>query len=367
MARIVIHVGPGKCGSTSIQSELRMRQKDFGASISFLMLTPTMIRNLDTKNPDEEHIKNFEHIISEILKKADILIISNEFLFLARNALYLICKISQKFVTNIKILGYSRRQSDFVQSSYYQWQFRITERSKASCQTLISMGLDPMLFSGLERHLIALIEESDKVRLNQSRALIPNWHNGYRDIEARLSKLDVEVEVIAGHIPTSDFNFSLLRDFYNKCGISVDRDWDIDTKRNANPQFDKNLIEAFATATMLGLIQIDRHHHNDYFQKMSFFAAESQKIHENTFLSDLKSYLDTICLLDNKKFAQKFDIPIECFSPMKNFLKSDVILLCENESKFRIENPKLVFERFSESAAVMAKISFEHFLKVEND
>jgi hypothetical protein len=365
MARIVIHVGPGKCGSTSIQSELRMRQKEFGASISFLMLTPTLIRNLDKENPDQEHINNFENMISEKLKKIDILIISNEFLFLARNALFMICRISHKFVTNIKILGYSRRQSDFVQSSYYQWQFRITERSKSTCQTLISIGLDPILFSGLERHLIALIEEYDKIRFNQSRALIPNWHNGYKDIETRLSKLDVEVEVIAGHIPTSDFNFSLLRDFYNKCGIPVDPDWDIDTKRNANPQFDKNLIEAFATATMLGLIQIDRHLHNDYFQKMSFFAAESRKINDNTFLSDLKSHLDTICLLDNKKFAREFDIPIEYFLPVKNFLKSDVILLCKNESKFRNENPKLVYERISESAAVMAKISFENYLKVK--
>ena len=114
MSNLVIHVGPGKCGSSSIQRLFKSRRRPCVQKTRYIKLDKIEILKLNHEIPEESAVTAFTRLLSNNLNGCDVLILSHEFLFRCPYTIKNICKISTDLVSSISIIGYSRRQSDFL-------------------------------------------------------------------------------------------------------------------------------------------------------------------------------------------------------------------------------------------------------------
>lgn len=152
MKHVVIHVGPGKCGSSAIQGFFSNAKSPCFERTYYKLLDPGTIRQLNRDDASEvllAHVK--EQIVSGI-QNCDCLILSHECLFQSPNAIYNYCYLAKGVVEKVTIIGYSRRQSSFFKSQYSQWLFRAPERIREVNDTMTQIRLDQSVFTGLERH-----------------------------------------------------------------------------------------------------------------------------------------------------------------------------------------------------------------------
>jgi hypothetical protein len=157
MARLILHIGPAKCGSTSIQQFFTAQKKPCTENTHCILLNPLEISELDCERPSKSILATFTQLLLSGLNGCDVLILSHEYLFQSQYAIKHICSLAKNLVTKTYIIGYSRRQSEFLRSAYSQWSFRSPDLVKGAIEVFDELGLDPVLFSGLERQLIAAI------------------------------------------------------------------------------------------------------------------------------------------------------------------------------------------------------------------
>jgi len=153
MKKLILHIGPGECGSSSIQDFLHSKEKLFHEDVAFRMLNPNLIQKFNTLEPLEDDMILLKHYIPN----NDILILSHEFLFQNPYAIRNICEAFEMKVSEIIIIGYSRKQSDFLVSAYSQWLFRSKNRTSEILLVLKEHGVESRVFHGIEKQLIASI------------------------------------------------------------------------------------------------------------------------------------------------------------------------------------------------------------------
>src|SRR5690606_3335435 len=139
MKKIILHVGPGKCGSSSIQSFFLTNKKPCKEKVSFILMKIRDINKLNVEQLSED------------------LIVYYEYLFQCPLAVKQLCLLCTKLSIETSIIGYSRRQSDFLISAYAQWMFRSTDVIEEVNKTLLKNSIKPVLFEGLEKTIIAAI------------------------------------------------------------------------------------------------------------------------------------------------------------------------------------------------------------------
>ncbi|MEZ5715784.1 MAG: hypothetical protein R3D85_11775 [Paracoccaceae bacterium] len=154
MKRIVLHVGPEKCGSTSIQQALRRGagQPDMPA---VALMAPADLLALDMPHPAPEAVARINAVIDAARGNAALLVLSHEMIFKAVDVLRNLAAICLGRADEVVAVGFARRQSDFLVSGFGQWLFRSPERLEEARGVLVAQGLDPDLFRAVERHLIA--------------------------------------------------------------------------------------------------------------------------------------------------------------------------------------------------------------------
>lgn len=215
MTRLIIHVGPGKCGPSSIQRFFESQEQPCVEKTRFIKVPPAIISNLNRENPDDSTISTTTELVVDNLPGKGVLILSHEYLFQCPNAIKRICDIAKIYVPIILIIGYSRRQSDFIISAYSQWLFRSPDRVKETTDEIINLGLDPLLFSGLERQLIASIaNDFYSARQLVSNYSILDWRNSYLTISQHVHESGAIVK--CGILPQKETSVSLILDFCKK-------------------------------------------------------------------------------------------------------------------------------------------------------
>lgn len=218
MSNLVIHVGPPKCGSSSIQHFFKSRKRPCVQKTRFIMLDPIQISKLNHEIPEESAVTAFTRLLSNNLNGCDVLILSHEFLFQCPYTIKNICKIATDLVSSIVIIGYNRRKSDFLVSAYHQWGFREPDRVKVAIDALIDLELDPILFSGLERNLIASIV-NDFYRAEQPKHSIQDWYISYQNISQLVHESRAVIK--CGVLPGKGSDKSLIQDFCEKSDLTL--------------------------------------------------------------------------------------------------------------------------------------------------
>lgn len=332
MARIVLHIGPEKCGSTSIQQIMSEPAKTH----QFLLLDPYLIIGLDQAQPDPNAVDAVRKTIDACLmsEPEKVLIVSHEMIFKSRHMAANIAGICKTLVGEVLAVAYVRRQSDFAVSSFGQWHFRSSDRLKEARDMIANRGIDPFLFTGAERHLMAGLLGEWSIFRQPSRHLYVNWNQSVTSCAECLSKFGVTLSV--GLLPRAGFAGDLVSDFRSRAGLEhVDASTDPHIR---NRGFPPALIEATVNAIEAGLDMPGPHEANGFFAGLD--TQGLPPLDAETLQPQLQSFVDTAFLEDNRLFAQRYDHPINYFLPTTDVtgLAAEAVIHAEAQSRMNQSN-----------------------------
>jgi len=355
MTNLILHVGPPKCGSKSIQEFFATRNRPCVQNINYIMLKPLEISDLNHEVPSQSILAAFTKLIVDNLAGYDVLILSHEYLYECRYAVQNICNLARNMVEELFIIGFSRRQSDFLISEYSQWGFRLPNRIKEVAGILEKSGLDPILFSGLEQRLIASIIDDFYVS-GYGKYRLLDWNNYYQEIIQITQAAGAVVK--CGVLPKRGSDNTLIQDFCNKAGLTLLGEAKDASQQIRNVSFDQDIIEAINNAVAFGLDMPGIHESNELLELLS---TKMVKI-ENTpseFLPYLKSYIDTYFFSSNQQFCEAHGISDAYFAPARQLGKQEILDLIARENQQRTLNKSLVINNYRMLSARMIELCFK--------
>lgn len=354
MKKIILHVGPGKCGSSSIQAFFKNKKNPFFKELQFNQIPPQLISKLNHVNPTEDSIKNFSQLINNAFKSTNTLILSHEYLFDCPDTIKNMCAIAHSTVSKIIIIGYSRPQADFIISTYSQWFFRAKQRIKEAEEIIKNQGIDPTQFNGLERHLIASIIDDFYSARQLSNMSILDWHQSYNNLEEITAPFQAQVR--PGIIPSKNTAVNLIEDFCLKAGLHLKSRYKHTTQGISNVSFNKDLIEALNTATQQNLKVPTPHEDNSYLAHISKTMNTGTE-NNQAFIQELKKYINAYFSHSNTLFCNTFQCVNTFVTSEKEYTKDAILTYIESEERKRIaENYMLKY--YKSLAAVLAETCF---------
>ena len=357
MGKLILHVGPGKCGSSTIQTFFNTYKHPCIEETKFIILEPKEITKINRADPAEESINYFTKLLDENIKLKNTLILSHEYLFDCQYSIKNICSISWERVDEILIIGYSRKQSGYAVSSYSQWLFRLSDRVKEVKDVMLEFGIDPVYFSGVERQLIAsIINDFYSIR-NISNALILNWNEYYTEIENHVSSYDVKIR--CGVLPDKNSTKNLIQDFCDRTGLTIKKEFVQSNNSKVNISFNNDIVEAVNNAIEFGLLVPAPNDDNDYFNKISNIMS-SNILSDDEFIFGLKEYIDAYFYGSNMEFCKKFELDKSYFGIANECSKDEILDIIRSEETKRIKD-KSMLKKYKELNGAMAEAFFNYY------
>jgi hypothetical protein len=310
MTRIIFHLGPGKCGSSAIQSHLRRVAAARDAPLQAAVLTGPDIRALEDGAADV--MQKYTNLMAQAAAQDRPLIISHEALFKKHGALIGLVQAACGQGADISALAYVRRQSDFLRSVHAQWLFREPARIAETADLLRGHGVDPALFTGAERHLMAIsLGHLEAGRQGGGQAYF-DWSQSMPDMAALLAPQGATLQVAA--LPSRDAKRPLIDDFMARIGVIAP----LGGAQGAvvNAAFDPAMVEAVSNAIECGYAMPGRHEAN------RFLAAGDETLRaidlpDGAFLAYLSDCIDTQFEARNQHLAETFGIDPTYFKPRR--------------------------------------------------
>ena len=353
MARLILHVGPGKCGSSSIQEFFSTRKRPCIQKTRYKLLNPSLVSELNCEEPEESLLSAFAKQLSGNLKRCDALILSQEYLFETPYAVKNICRLAQNLTESICIIGYSRRQADLLVSSYSQWLFRSPDRIHEVTDELDKLGLDPVLFDGLERQIIASIANDFYSARLLSEYNILDWNNSYDNILRLVHGYGVAIK--CGTLPNKKSDTPLIHDFCAKADLTLHPKIKDAAGSKFNPSFNQEIIEAINNAVILGLEVPSPHKCNHIIELLST-RMKPIKSNPSEFLSSLRLYIDSYFWGSNEQLCKKYNLDQTYFLPAKMVSKPEIMDIVFHEGHHRSLNKSALIEKYRELSARMIEL-----------
>ena len=359
---IVLHVGPEKCASSTIQDALLSNAPPFGDQLIGKALTPFDVVLLDCDRPGPETISWFEQLIDEARPRtrdrgpAKVLVLSHEALFKLDRAIPNLAEICVRHADEVAVVLYVRRQSDFLVSSFSQWLFRSPDRIAEVGQVLTANGLDPVLFWGVERHLIAAILGGWEIGRQPSGHLYLDWSQSVTARAEALAPLGVSVSV--GCLPRPGFEFDLIADFLDRAG--VDPASYSKGHRVSNAAYPAAIVEGVMNAIEAGHSMPDPHEANDFFGFRTNIIPDEADA-DGYFLSRLKSHIDTVFEDKNETFSREFNLPAGYFTPAERIDAETIRAETFAEAARRAAVPEQLRQRERAARSTLARMAWAAF------
>ena len=353
MPKLIVHVGPGKCGSSSIQKFFATQKKIRKNKTRYIKLRPAEIREFNCEDPGKSLRASFKKILSTNLNRCDALILSHEILFKNPHTIRNLCSLAQDLATKIIIIGYSRRQSDFLVSSYSQWLFRSQDRINEVAHALDELTIDPVLFTGLEKQIIASIANDFYSARQRSGHDILDWNKSYTAIAQHVHEFNAEIK--CGVLPTKKSDTPLIQDFCAKAELASHSKIKDKTNAVTNPSFNQDIVEAINIAVTQGLEIPERKKGNKIIQALSS-QMDPLKKNSSAFLSDLKAYTDTYYQESNQQLCTHYGLDQTYFEPSKTISKPEILESIEQEGQKRSLNPTEIIRNNQILSAKMVEL-----------
>jgi hypothetical protein len=321
--------------------------------VKYYLLDPNEISKLNLASPDPSVVASFSRFLDKNLGSCEILILSHEYLFSCPLAIKNICAEAQRKTLEVLIVGYSRRQCDHVVSAYSQWLFRSPERVEEAKSELIKLGLDPMLFTGVERHLIASIANDFHSSRSLNNSKVIEWNRSYKILEQLVKPLGAEIK--CGVLPDKDSVFSLTDDFCSKAGLTMDNEIENKSTDLRNVSFNNELVEALNNSVMLGFEGSAPNDDNRYLQQISNEMRPIKNVCSKEFISTLKEYVKSYFFESNMEFCREYEIAEKHFYAPKSISKSEILDFVKRENQNRANNASMVIDNYRMLVAIMAE------------
>lgn len=365
MSQIVFHVGPGKCGSSTIQRSLALAGEDITKSswsssimkrarreFTYHHIDAAKIYPLNKAAYDTTALAPFESLFSAIA--TDVAVFSHEVLFQMPRAVGRLVELATNMGHTTTILGYSRRQDDFIRSSFCQWLFRDKVRLQETWDVVNTAGLDPHLFSALERHIVAaVLTDFETARVLHGDKIF-NWNQHYGILEKSTKPFGTSFSV--GYLPSARNPFSLSEDAFSRCGITIQPTLE---QNKTNEQFSLYVIEAVAATCLSSEFEFDAHTENEMLAEMS--KAFTAKTPAKEIIKDLNAYILGAFFSDNKEFCTRFSLDPSYFEPPYEIDRSTALKKIEEEQTRRRNFPSEQMVERERVLATMTQIAVQKF------
>ncbi len=369
MATLILHIGPPKCGSSSIQTFFANQKSPCFQNTNYKMLNPKSISELNHIKSDQEILDVFSQRLSKWLSECDNLIISHEYLFQCPYAIKNICELANNVATKIFVVGYTRRQSDIIISAYSQWDFRSKPQLNRSIDILEKLKIDPFLFSGLEQHLIAGIVEDfynfgQLNYTNYSKTRLIDWYESYNYIVQLIFETNSIIKI--GVLPNKHAGISLLEDFCEKVQLKIRDQMVEESKKIVNVSYNGDVVEAVFNAVALGFDMPGPHEKNDFLDLLT--EKMNKKSRQNSvFIANLKTYIDSIFLSSNHKLCQEYGLNESYFECSEQFNKKEILNLIKIEGDLRASNKSLIVRDYRKLSANMVSLCLKLLSNKDED
>ena len=351
MKKVILHVGPAKCGSSSIQFFFETNRKACKERVKFMMLGHNIIDKLNTEYASEQVLKDIRRLINKNFKSCEVLILSHEYLFQCPIAIKQLCAISSNLSYETLIVGYSRRQSDFLVSSYSQWMFRSKKSVEETQDILIANKINYILFNGLEQQFIAAVINDFNIAKQLFKINILNWYDSYKHIDSLVS--DYNVKIKCNTLSRVNESTNLIEDFCVQSELTIKSNILKKTAIRKNTKFNSYFVEALNNAIIFDITIPNMHDDNELLIKISQLMREEES-NNDEFINYLKDYTDEYFFYANKKLCDEYNIDLSYFSCVRKIEKSQVLEIIRQEQEKRKENP-ITIEYYRKLSAIMAE------------
>ena len=308
LRRIVLHVGPEKCGSTTIQGALGMDPATPGLmadQVRGVLLDPYALVFLESDSPAENVVADLHGLIAAHGRDDSdrLLVLSHEMIFKSLALLAVLTDIAKAHADDVMALAYVRRQSDLLVSGFGQWHFRSPDRLAEASSHLRANGLDADLFRPVERHVMAAILGGWQVGRQPSGHLYFDWSQSLPERVALLAGRGARMSV--GVVPQNAGSAALVPDALTRIGVKPHAGQGADDRRN--PAFHPYVIEAVADAITAGFPMPGPHEANGFLRDLS--AHEAAPPPQTGFLDRLKAHVDGCFADGNARVADDHGLP----------------------------------------------------------
>lgn len=312
-----------------------------------------MISELNSEDADSSLLDDFSKQLAHDLDGCDALVLSHEFLFQNPYAIKTICQIAKATAEKILIIGYSRRQSDFMVSAYSQWLFRSSERIAEATNALNELGINPVYFTGLERHLMASVQNDFHGARQLSGYSILDWNHSYGNISKLTCELGATLK--CGMLPDNESCPPLIQDFCAMASLTLLPEMSAAAREVANPSFDQSVIEAISNAVAMELEMPGPHQDNDIVERLSSLMPPAEK-RPSTFQSSLKSYVDSCFWEANRNLCRQYALDEAYFRPAQTITKQEILEIIATEAQKRVTHHAAVVENYRALSARMLEL-----------
>lgn len=321
--KVIIHVGPGKCGSSSLQKIFLDASRSL--ELGYIKVSPNTIKAMEKDCLESGGVDELFSKIKILLNRFPLVIVSHEFFFQNLNAIVTLAANVKKVACSVTVVGFCRPQSSFLASAYSQWIFRDKARLIEVDNILKNASFNPILFSGVERYYIAaVLTDFDSARQRSGRNIL-NWYKHYSQLTSMLKPLSVEVAV--DQLPRGGTSVTLAKKFCLLSGLDADYFTKFASNLNViNPAYNQHLVEVISNGHRLGLDMIPNEQYND--RLLSFSSLQNiEPCFNRLVLEQLKLYVCWYFTDANTKLASefKFDCHFQGRGDSSNiFIKEEV-------------------------------------------
>ncbi|MEO2267250.1 hypothetical protein V1358_08055 [Pseudoalteromonas sp. YIC-656] len=314
MKQLIIHVGPGKCASSTIQQFYKLYACE--------LVVPTVFRMLPAASVNSSSLHELK-ALSKRLPPLSNLIVSHESLFKFPELVRAIAQTISPNVERVIVIGYSREQSSFIRSSFKQWLFRSVERKREVESLFADKGLNIDLFTGMEQALIAGLLSNFKTTRQLSGHLIHQWHKSYSHLERSLKDLNVELSV--GTIKPLSQGFDLLHDFADRANFDLGELGALASDYRANESFSEAVVEyAYNNVERLN---IGPHDGNELLIELSRLDVERTPVaNSNILITALSGYIQKYYQDENLQFCRQFNVQRFFYNQSKSINQTEALI-----------------------------------------
>ncbi|WP_144213668.1 hypothetical protein [Shewanella donghaensis] len=300
--KVIIHVGPGKCGSFSLQKIFLDASRS--RHLGYIKVAPNTIKAMESNSLETGEVDELFDAIKKLVNSFPLVIISHEFFFQNLNAIVKLATNVKQFARSVTVVGFCRPQSAFLASAYSQWIFRDKTRLIEIDDILRKACFNPILFSGVERYYIAAVLTGfDSARQRSGRNIL-DWYKHYSQLAIMLKPLNIKVKV--EQLLSGGTNVTLAKNFCRLSDLNADYFTKYATSLNViNPAYNEHLVEVIANGNRLGLDMIPNEHYND--RLLSFSNLQNiAPCFNSKVLDKLKLYVSWYFEDSNTRLADEF-------------------------------------------------------------
>lgn len=313
---------------------------------------------------DEVYFKKYCRKLERSESWCQTLILSHEYFFQCPGAISKLVDYFQDKVSDIRIIGYCRRQSDFFISAYSQWFFRSSERIAEVREVLTDKQIDYQQLTGLEQFLIAIILNDFESARQLSGRPIYRWDQGY----AAIASITPKAKTICGTLAGKDAPLNLVEDFCSKAGLTLKESFKSKSEITKNKSFSPLVVEAVFQSVSAGNYQMSSHHSNEELIYISeYIKAESNALRDNSFLETLKNYIDSYFLSANHSLAETYKLDKNYFKVESSITKAEILDIIKEKVRSRDDRNQIrKLELISILSEALLQMSGEQAVKRES-